>query len=86
MNANVTIALPEPVAVMLTKLYRALYAAEPEPDDLNEYVLDGRAFLEDLAAYSVEHQRGSIGTENLFEDRDFAAVPALLSLREELLR
>ena len=73
--------LPADVSDMLAKVYRALYGATPTVDDLNEYLTDPRAFVEDLAAYSVECQRGRVEDADLLEDADFVAISHLLEIR-----
>jgi hypothetical protein len=77
--------LPRDVVRLLSKVYRALYFADPVESDLVEYVADDSALLDDIACYRIELERGRVELEDLLDEGDFAAVPALLSIRQRLM-
>ena len=80
-----TISLPLNIARLLSKLYRALYFADPVESDLIEYLTDGSTLLDDIACYRIELERGRIEPEDLLDENDFAAVPALLAIRARIM-
>ena len=80
-----TISLPLNIARLLSKLYRALYFADPVESDLIEYLTDGSTLLDDIACYRIELERGRIEPEDLLDENDFAAVPTLLAIRARVM-
>jgi hypothetical protein len=76
--------LPRNVVRLLSKLYRALYFADAVETDLTEYLTDDSALLDDVACYRIELERGRIEQEDLLDENDFAAVPALLAIRARI--
>jgi hypothetical protein len=76
--------LPRNVVRLLSKLYRALYFADAVETDLMEYLTDDSALLDDVACYRIELERGRIEQEDLLDENDFAAVPALLAIRARI--
>jgi hypothetical protein len=76
--------LPRNVVRLLSKLYRALYCADPVESDLLEYLIDDSALLDDVSCYRIELERGRVEAEDLLDEDDFAAVPMLLSIRAHL--
>ena len=79
-------ALPRNVVRLLSKLYRALYFADPVESDLAEYLIDDSALLDDITCYRIELERGRIEAEDLLDENDFAAVPTLLAIRARVIR
>jgi hypothetical protein len=80
-----TISLPLNIARLLSKLYRALYFADPVESDLIEYLTDDSTMLDDIACYRIELERGRIEPEDLMDENDFAAVPTLLAIRARVM-
>ena len=79
-------AVPRNVVRLLSKLYRALYFADPVESDLAEYLTDDSALLDDITCYRIELERGRIEAEDLLDENDFAAVPTLLAIRARLIK
>ena len=80
-----TISLPLNIARLLSKLYRALYFADPVESDLIEYLTDDSTLLDDIACYRIELERGRIEPEDLMDENDFAAVPTWLAIRARVM-
>ena len=80
-----TISLPLNIARLLSKLYRALYFADPVESDLIEYLTDDSTMLDDVACYRIELERGRIEPEDLMDENDFAAVPTWLAIRARVM-
>src|SRR4051794_36181195 len=66
-------SVPQCVAGLLSKIYRALYGIDPIESDLREYLSDDTSLLDDLACYRIELERGRIGPQDLLDDEDFQA-------------
>ena len=77
--------LPRNVVRLLSKLYRALYFADAVETDLMEYLTDDSALLDDVTCYRIELERGRIEPQDLLDENDFAAVPALLAIRVSVI-
>jgi hypothetical protein len=77
--------LPRNVVRLLSKVYRALYFADPVESDLMEYLTDDSALLDDIACYRIDLEHGRIEPEDLLDENDFAAVPALLAIRVSVI-
>ena len=80
--------MPELTAAVqrvLSKIFRALYGADPVDGDIDEYLTDHSTFVEDLATYANDMQQGRVAEADLLDEDDFAAITKFLEIQSNLL-